>query len=175
MKNVTNKLQLVEDASEESILAGIEAIEKRATAAEGALTVSNKKSADDLAEMGNKVKTAEDALAAMKKEYEAAKAEADSLKDAANKAAAALAAEKAATLVENAVKEGKIKNEAKNIAEWKAKAVADLASVSALLEGIAVNKQAVRFKLATTEAENASKYPSVAAEMVAIENRLAGK
>jgi ATP-dependent Clp protease protease subunit len=165
MLKVTNRLKLTDDANEDSILSAIEGIENRAIAAEDALTVANKKSSEELDAMNGKIKDAEDALAAMKKQYEECKAELDLEVEAKNKIAEEALDAKVVELVENAVKMGKIKNEATVIDGWKAQAKANFDGTKAMIDGIATNKKAERFVIASKENESASKYPSVGQAM----------
>jgi len=105
------------------------------------------------------------ALAAMKKQYEECKAELDVEVDAKNKIAEQALEAKVIDLVENAVKAGKIKNEAAVIDGWKAQAKANFDGTKAMIDGIATNKKAERFVIASKENEAATKYPSVGQAM----------
>lgn len=172
MLKVTNKLQLNQDANEDSILSAIEGIENRATVAEEALTAANKKSKEEMDAMNSKIKEAEDALDAMKKQYEECKNELDAEMEAKNKIAEEALDAKVVDLVENAVKAGKIKNEATVIDGWKAQGKANFDATKAMIEGIATNKKAERFVIASKENEAAVKYPSVGQAMAKLSMEL---
>ena len=171
MLKVTNKLNLNEAANEDAIVSAIEAVENRAT----------------LAEQGKQ--EAEDALNALKLEKEAKEAELLEATNKYNEAKILLdaqeaenariadlsATEKAKNLIEFAVTDGKIKNESAVIDAWKAKAKADFEGTKALLDGVSINKAANKIVIASKEEEDKAKYNNVAADMVAIENKLKTK
>lgn len=165
MLKVTNKLKLNDDATEESIVSAIEAVENRAAVAEEALTAANKKSQEELDKMKNDLDEMENKFKEKCKEYEDCKNELDKEQEAKNKIAEEALDAKVKDLVENAVKEGKIKNEATVIDGWKAQAKANFDSAKAMIEGIATNKKAAKFTIASKEGESAVKYPSVGQAM----------
>lgn len=151
MKKVTNKLSLTEDANEDSIVSAIDtAVNKAVT---DATAVLNKKSKEELDKMKADLDDANAKAAAAKAEYETAKAELDTannkLKEAADKALEV----EAKSVVDAGVKAGKIKNEAKAITDWTAKAKADMAGTKALLESVPTNKTAEKFTIKTDEKE----------------------
>lgn len=165
MLKVLNKLGLNDNANEESILSAIGDIENKA-----------KKTAEDLEAMKN-------ALSEMEANYNQAKQEFEDCKnelDAINEAKAALeetqAEEKAAALIDGAVKDGKIKNDAAIVEGWKAQAKANFESTKSLLDGIALNKSAVR--IPTDDQNKRGDFDAsatMAVEMAMISNRLEGK
>jgi hypothetical protein len=165
MLKVTNKLSLTEDANEESILKAIEGIENRAVVAEEALNASNKKSAEELDKMKNDLDDMENKFKNAQKEYEDCKNALDAVNAEKEVVENAAKAEKAKNLIEDAVKIGKIKNEVAVMEEWKAKATANFDETKALLDGIAMNKSASKFTIASKEGEAAVKYPSVGQAM----------
>lgn len=165
MLKVCNKLGLNPEASEDAILSKIEEMENKAAAAE----VENKSKVDKIKE---EMEAKEKELAELKEKYKDAKAKADEAEAKEAEAKNKLDEENAKNLVETAVKEGKIANKAEVIDTWKAKAKADFDGTKALLEGIAVNKTAAKFTIATKEGEAAEKYPSVATDMAKISNKL---
>ena len=172
MVKVTNKLKLTADASEESILASIESIENRAITAESELAKVANKSKEDLEKMKADMEEMEDKLKAKQKEYEDCKNALDAANKEKEDAENAAKEEKAKNLVEEAAKIGKIKNEAAVIEAWKKDAIADFASAKAKLDGIPMNKAAVKFVVASAASENATKYPSVGVAMAMISNKL---
>lgn len=168
MVKVANKLNLNAEASEDAILQSIEAIENRAVTAENAKT-----------EAENALNAAKEQLTAKEAELNEAKAKYDEAKakldeqEAENKRIADEAlTEKAKNLVEEAVKAGKIKNEAAVIENFQAQAKANFDGTKALLDGIATNKSAVKFVLNSKQKEAEQKYPSVAVEMAKISNKI---
>ena len=170
MKNIANKLNLVEDASEKAIVDGISELQNKLTAAEA------KNKAD-----GEALAAAQANLDAKSKEYDELKAAADAketeLSDAKNKLAQLedeAATAKATTLVENSIEAGRIKNEAK--AAWIAKAKADFEGTKTLIDGIPVNKESAKIPTSGKEGKDPIKLEVVnaASAMVAIENKLKG-
>lgn len=129
MTKIANKLGLIADANEESILAAIASIE-------------NKKN-----DMEDKMKKAEDKYNEAQEECDKLKAEMVELKDQAKKAEDEAkksengrALVNAQNMIEGFVKSGKIKNEA--AAEWIDLAVADLAKAKNMLEKLPTNGKA---------------------------------
>jgi ATP-dependent protease ClpP protease subunit len=156
-KRIANRLNLNPEASEDAILAGITAIENRASKAEGDLvTVRNQVTTlegekvtltTQLTEVKNKVETAE-------KEAKKVKAEA---------------------LVTASVKLGIIKNEAPVIAKWTELATNDYDGTKNLMETLPVNKSAVKIDTVDSSKESQSILENQAAiEMASIKNRLLG-
>lgn len=128
MKNVFNKLKIVENSSEEVIIKAIEAIENKANAAEtekvkieGELATAK----TELTALQNKV-TALEAAAQIAKEKE----DAEKIK----------ALENAADLlIENAAKVGKIKNDVDTIKNMKAQAVQNFDGTKAIIDAMPLN------------------------------------
>ena len=117
MIKVTNKLGLVQDASEDSVLEAIAAIENKAAETKNSLEAA-------IAEN----ETLKDRIADLEAEKNAA--------ETASKEA------QAETLVNEAVEAGKVENKAEVIATWKNQAIANFEATKAMLESIAVNKKA---------------------------------
>lgn len=121
MKKVCNRLKLNEDATEESILSELDKIENRASDAENAKKDSDSKLAakeDELKKKGeeyDKLKKERDDLQA---EMDKSKKEAKDKADADEKDKKEKAEKDAKDKVMNAVKLGKIRNEAKAIEKW---------------------------------------------------------
>ena len=129
MTKIANKLGLIADANEESILAAIASIE-------------NKKN-----DMESKMKKAEEKYNEAQEECDKLKAEMEDLKqqakkaeDEAKKAEGEAKKSEAKNMIEGFVKSGKIKNEAAE--EWIELAVADLAKAKNMLEKLPTNGKA---------------------------------
>lgn len=140
MIKVTNKLGLVQDASEDSVCEAISAIENKA------------------AEVKNNLEAAiaeNEALKARIADMEAEKASVE----------AAAKDVQAEALVNEAVEAGKVENKAEVIATWKNQAIANFETTKSMLDSIAVNKKA-----ATIDASNEIKpegLPTNAASLMA--------
>lgn len=169
MQKVLNKLSLADDANEESILQAIESIENKSAEA---MEIANKKSAEEMDKMKAELDEMENKFKAAKKEYDDCKNELDAINEAKAKIEEQMAEDKAKALVEESVQEGKVKNEVATIEAWTAKAKLDFEGTKALLDGIAVNKSAVKIKIANKQSEGVEKYPSVALAMAQISNSL---
>ena len=134
MKQVANKLNLNESANEQAIIVEIEKIENRAKVAEGKLTTQ---------EAENKVKL--DGLNKQVQDLTEAKNKAEnSLKEIENKAIEEKAAKvkvDAKNLVDEAVKAGRIKNDADVITKFTALAEKDLESTKEVINALPVSKQ----------------------------------
>lgn len=161
MLKVLNKLGLQDGANEDSVLQAIEAVENKA-----------KKSAEELEEMKNALQAMEENYNAAKKEFEDCKNELDALNEANAKLEDETAANKANDLISEAVKAGKIKNEANIVDGWKAQAKANFEGTKALLEGIAINKSAARFPIEDRQDDKFDASATIAIEMATISNRL---
>lgn len=134
MTKVTNKLKLTDSANEDAIVSAIESIENNLTEANDALTAK----ADEL-------KTAQDSLAKLQGEFDALKAEKDAADLAAKTAAETLEETEVDATIQNAVKIGKIKNEA--VAEWKATAKAiGKEKLTAMINSLPLNKVGVKIE-----------------------------
>lgn len=147
MIKVTNKLNLVEDASEDSILQAIAGIENQA---------NEYKNNMELAIQEN------EALKARIQELENEKAAQETAAKEAN----------ATALVDEAVTAGKIENKAELIATWKNQAVANYEATKALLDSIVVNKTAVTI---AQEAGAESQGTTTALYMAHVINKLKNK
>lgn len=126
LSKITNKLELVPEANEDAILRAIDAIQNKAKATEDDLTeklnAANKlveASAKELLETKNSLSE----LAKKQKEFE----------DKTKKAVAD-------SLIDEAVKVGRITNNAEVIAIWKDKAFADAEGTKSLIESLPTNK-----------------------------------
>lgn len=156
MKNVANKLKLNQDASESSIIAEIESIENKAKSAEQKAKDKeeelNKKQEqmDGLQKECDKLKDELKDLKAKNEEEMKAKAEAEK----ATKAKAEQETEeKAKNMIEGFVKGGRIKNDAKIIADWTTKAKADLEGVKNLIESLPINKASSKINIESGKGE----------------------
>lgn len=158
MTKVANKLGLIADANEDSIVESITAIQNKLSAAE----VKN-------ADM-------EDKLKKMENDYAEAKAKCDELQDKINefkkKAEDAEAESKKANaknMVEGFAKAGKIKNEA--IEKWVNKAIVDFDGTKELLEELPVNKVANKIDVTGDSANEGLLTSVIARTMVDIRNK----
>ena len=133
MKKVANKLNLIEDASEDAIVAAIEK-----------LTVENKskfdKFVDEVAEAKKCRDEATAKFAALEKDYIETKAKFDALNQVTEDAKKEEMKNKVAELVKNAVDNGKIVNEATVIADWTIQATANFDVTKNMIEKLPVNK-----------------------------------
>jgi len=161
MLKVLNKLGLNEDAKEDSVLLAIEEVENKA-----------KKSAEELEEMKNALNDMEAKFNAAKKEFEDCKNELDTLNEAKAKLEEEAAVKNADLLIYDAVKAGKIKNEATIVEGWKAQAKASYEGTKSLLDGIAINRTANRIPLESDQRGNHDASATIALEMAKISNRL---
>lgn len=154
MQKVANKLGLNAEASEDSIIAEIVAIE-------------NKKN-----EMEDKMKKMEDALAKKKSECDELEAKYNELKKKAEdeaeerkKAEDEAKKEKAKNMVEGFVKAGKIKNESTE--KWVALALADFDGIKNALDELPVNKTAPKMEVANGNAGSEKELTNVIARTMA--------
>ena len=134
MKQVTNKLKLVEGSDEVTILAAIGEIENRATKAESKLHTQETENKVKVEDLTNKVNELTEAKNKLEKEISDKKA-ADEL-DVKNKLEA-----EAKQTVSNMVKLGKLKNDAKVIEAAEKNAISDLEGFKTLMEAMPVSKQ----------------------------------
>jgi ATP-dependent Clp protease protease subunit len=172
MKKVCNRLNLNQDANEESIVAEIDKISNNLKVANDAINAKNediKKKQEELAKAQldltaaqAKVKDLEDAKA--KADLEA-KAKADLEKAAKVKEVA----DNAKKLITGFVEQGKIKNEAAEIEKWEKKAVEDFDTIKALLENLPVNHKATKITNVVSTGGTQSKLTSVVANKM-VEN-----
>jgi ATP-dependent Clp endopeptidase proteolytic subunit ClpP len=129
MTNVANKLGLIADANEDSIVAAINALQNKAKSDSETM----KKMEDDYAEAKAKLGEMEDKMNAFKKKAEEADEDKKKAEDEAKAA-------KAKNMIEGFVKIGKIKNE--SVEKWTARAIADFDGTKELLEELPVNGKA---------------------------------
>lgn len=168
MLKVTNKLQLNDDANEESIVKAIDEVVNKAVTE--ATSVLNKKSKEEMDKMKADMEEMENKFKEMKNAYDAAKAELDDAEDKAKKVEEGIREEKAKAMIIDYVKAGKIKNEAKAITNWTVKAKEDIEGVRAMLEAIPTNTKAAKFEVVNTDKKEPVN--SVAVEMARISNRM---
>lgn len=130
MEKVTNKLGLNKAANEESIVTALE-------------TIMNSSSEKDekIKKMEAEVTEAKSKYDKLKEDFDKMKNEADEATKAKNASEVEETKNKAKDLIKNAIKLGKITNEAKTVELWEGKAVADLAGTTALLETMTKNKK----------------------------------
>ncbi len=140
MKKVANKLGLTGDADEQLIVDAINAMQNKLKDA-GTLT---QKKEEEMAALKAALDTKQAELDALKNEYEKMKNDMEETDRLKARAEDETRTEKARTLV-NSLAPGRIKNDAPTIAKWVSMAKADYDGTKALLEGIALNKNAARF------------------------------
>jgi ATP-dependent protease ClpP protease subunit len=160
MKKVTNKLNLVDNANEDSILAGIEAIENKLIA----------KSTEAEA-LKNKVTTMESDIAAKEAELKSLKDEKEAAELAAKTANEESVKNQAKSMIEGFAKEGRIKNDTDTIVKWTNKAILDLPGTKELIEGLPLNKTGVKI---INKNESEVRPYSIAAKMaeITIKNKI---
>lgn len=135
LPKVANKLGLIAEANEDSIIAAIDKVQNSHTQAQARIQELEKEKTEaekKLADVNNKIKTLED---------EKTKAEND--KKVAEEAAKETAA---VALIDNFAKAGKIKNDAGTKALWVKKAKEDHDGTKALIEGLPVNAKAAKIE-----------------------------
>lgn len=147
---VTMRLKLNDAATEDNIVAAIDAIENRAKEAERmALDASTeaqnkaKADADELDKLKAKLKKAEDAAAAAKADYENCKNALDAMEQDKKAAEEKAEEDKIKNMVEGFAKVGRIKNEATVILEWtNTSKVLGAEKVKNMIEALPINKVA---------------------------------
>ena len=147
---VTMRLKLNDAATEDNIVAAIDAIENRAKDAEKmALEAINdaqnkaKADGDELDKLKAKLKKAEDAAAAAKAEYEDCKNALDAMEKDKKAAEEKAEEDKIKNMVEGYAKVGRIKNEATVILEWtNTGKVLGAEKVKNMIEALPLNKVA---------------------------------
>jgi len=167
MKKVTNKLGLVDAANEDSIAEAIDNLKNKVSASE-----SNTKKAKDALD------AAEAKYKDLKDKFDKMEADNKVAAEAAAKVANENATNKAKELVTNAVKVGKIKNEAKLIENWTKQAVENFDSTKDLLDSIAPSKPGAKVGEVVnkgTEGSEKELTMVIAKEMGAIRNRIEEK
>lgn len=176
MLKVTNKLKLQDEASEDAILAAIEAVENRATEAEKELATVQNKSAEDLAAMKKELDEQKAKFIELETNYNKATEELKAQEEAKNKAEMEAKTQKATNMITEAVKIGKIKNDATVIAEWVSDAVENFDKTKSRIDGMAINKAAVKFPIVNKVEESKEEGKNlVALEMAKLQNKFAGK
>lgn len=168
MQKVANKLGLNDDASENSILAAISALENKAKAAEEEKEVSNKKNKEELDKMKEEMDEMKEKYNKMKEQYDKAKAELDEAEDKAKE-------EKAKACVKDYVSSGRIKNEEKIVAQWVAKLKEDFEGTKSLLDTIPVNKKSVTIPVANSNLDLNKQRNVIATAMAEISAKLERK
>lgn len=156
MKQVANKLGLLEDANEESILAAVNKLEQRATSAEQELeTAKNSLQAkdDELKQVNNKLAEVE-----LKAKEESERA---------NKAAAKELIEKAQN--EGRLPKGESDEVKKVVNKWLGLAESDLEGTKEMIESLPLNKKSNTIELPANGATNPSY--SMAGMMAEINNK----
>lgn len=174
MKRIANKLKLIPDADEQSIIDAIVGIENKAKTAEDKAAELQKKLDDMDKDKRDKQKEYDDCKAELdkaKKDMKDAKDKADIEEDKAK-------TEKAKNFVKELVKVGKIKNDAGVIAKYEAQFKADFDGTKTLVDGLTNNKNAV--KIEDTVIDEANKdlptmEDSVAQDMARIRNKFIKK
>jgi len=142
MTKVTNRLNLNESATEESIVKAIDELDRRAAKAEADLEeVINKsiKDDDELAELKAKFEKA-------KADYQDCKSKCDAMEEEKNVIENKLVEDKAINLVEDYAASGRIKNEESIKASWINLAKSDFETAKAMLETLPINKIAVKIE-----------------------------
>lgn len=165
MNKVANMLGLNTDANEQSIVAEISAImnkkaemEEKHTEMEGKL----KKMSDEYAEAKETCDKLKAEMEEIKQKLEDEKIKAEKAEDEAKKA-------EAEKMVEEGVKQGKVKPEAKNA--WVAMAVKNMAETKTMLESIPTNRKAV--SVTVNQTANDAELTMVAARaMQEVRNKL---
>lgn len=156
MKNLTNKLNVAENATENEMVAAVDTI------------VNNANAAVDAAKREAEAAKA-NALEAEKK-YNEIKAKFEDAEKAAADKAAEEAETKAKEVVNEAVKAGKIANKEEVIAKWVNLAKSDLAGAKEMLAGIAVNKSGKTIEV-TEGAKDVELTNVVAQTMIELQNK----
>lgn len=147
---INNKLGLSPAAAHNHTLAAVDGLINKAKEAEEKAKKSDEeldKAKNSLKEKEDKLKEKEQELKDLKAEIEKEKAakEEQEKKDKAKNEAEKM--DKAKNLITGFVQAGKIKNDAKTIADWTAKAVDDYDGIKDLISGLPVNKAAVKIEV----------------------------
>lgn len=158
MNKVTNKLGLANEASEESILNAIVAIENKA-----------KTEAEDSAKLKAKLEEAEELCNSLKKKVQEAEEKETEAKNAAKMAEEDKVKNECKSMVAGFVTSGKIKNEA--VPQWEETAQAmGVEKVKAMLEALPVSK--IANKLPIIEVGGASLTNVAASTMAEVRNKM---
>jgi len=157
MLNVINKLGLESDATEEMILASIEAIEN--------------KSKEEIEKAKNDLDEAENKVSELKKKVAEMEEAKNAMEEEAKKKAEEDCKNKATELVSNAVKLGKIANKEEVIASWTNLAVSDFDNASIMLDSLTVNKAGINIDNKEDANQNGLENAAMNA-MIEIQNKL---
>lgn len=161
MNKVTNRLKLVDGSNEDAQVAAIDAIENRARSAEDSL---------------NKVKTEivnlEKEVAEVKNKLADAEAKIKAANDAKEKAEKDKAEAEATAEITNAVKVGKIKNDAEVIKTWTANYLANPAGTKSMLDSMGASKNSVKIPTVGGATDENALTNVAAVEMAAIRAKL---
>ncbi|MGN6416141.1 MAG: Clp protease ClpP [Pseudobacter sp.] len=153
MKKIANRLKLNPEASEDAVVEAIDSLEKSNADLQNQVKnhlseIQNKK--NSLEEQENKVKALEEELTKAKNELKEAQDKAKNMEEEQEKKEEEDKATKAKNLVEGFAKQGRIKNDAKILADWTEQAKADYDGVKNLLESLPLNQKAAAFETKTT-------------------------
>lgn len=153
MKKVANRLKLVPDATEDSIIEAIDKLESEKAELTGQVKnhltdIQNRKS--NMEKKEEECKALEEELNKAKNELEEMKKKAKAKEDSEKEKEEKEKEEKAKNMIDGFVKDGRIKNEEKTISAWVAKAKDDYDGVKNMIEGLPINKQAAKI-VTTTE------------------------
>jgi len=145
MKLVYNKLGLNEDAAESSVLAAIEGMQNKISAAEA----KNQADAQAISNLKAEVETKQAELTAKEKELADAKNKLATLETEKTAAEDAKLLAEAQNMVKGFAVQGRIKNDDATIASWAEKAKNDMTGIKTLLESLPLNKAAVTIPVET--------------------------
>jgi len=173
MLKVTNKLGLNAEANEDSIVTAVDAVMNRATTAESELAALKNSSTEALNKLKNELDEAKNKAEKLQADYDKLKSDLDTANAEKIEVENRIKKEKAEGLINAAVKAGKIKNEAKVIADWTEDAVADFEKIKNRLDSMPVNKTAAKFETVNREPkETIEMKGGVALAMTQLSNRL---
>ncbi|WP_315823012.1 Clp protease ClpP [Paraflavitalea speifideaquila] len=178
MKKIANRLNLVSDASEDSV---IEAINKMEEANNG-LKAEIKTHLTDIQNRKTNMEKKEEECKALEEELEKAKNELEEMKKKKAKAKAEAEEqeeekekeEKAKNLINGFVTTGRIKNDPTIITSWVNKAKEDHDGVKAMIEGLPINKVAAKIEVQSTSITK-REGSQVANTMAGVLKKLGGK
>ena len=139
MERVTNKLNLVKGSNEDAILNAIETLENKAKADKGMVD----KMKADMDEM-------EDKFGKMKAEYDKVCKDLSDMENAKNKAELEKKEAKAKEVITNAVKIGKIKNEAATIDLWTKNYLSNPEGTEAMIDAIPLTKAGAKLPVSNS-------------------------
>ena len=158
MNKVANKLGLIAEANEETILAAINKMED-----------DSKKMEEKMAKLEDAIKSKQAECSELEAKMDELKQKAEDAKNEAKKAEDEAKKSEAKNMVENFVKVGKIKNE--SVEKWVAKAIVDFDGVKNLLDELPTNAKAANINIGGVQ--NEAELTMVAARaMQAVRNNL---